>query len=58
MAVMRNTQEKLDSAFGFWMTANPDTLLLIMAAYGDSLGEVKATCDEATQEYNKFMRQD
>lgn len=48
-AIAKATKQRLDSAFGYWMTTNPDTLLQITAAYGDSIEERQARCDAATQ---------
>ena len=49
--VVRATKTRLDSTFGHWLSRYPDTLLLVTAAYGDTIGEQQAKCDAATREY-------
>ena len=54
---LQNMRGQLDSAFGFWMMRDTDTLAPIMAAYGDSLKYWYDKCEFAIRDYNRF-RQD
>lgn len=54
---LQDMRAQFDSAFGYWMTMNPDTLMPIAAAYGDSLKVWYDQCESAVQRYNRFRRE-